>query len=165
MRLSDLIDELVDMYKQSGDLDVRITTEGQVFPEIELSAEDDLLYLKGYQRGDAKPKNGKWIVGLRGGVCPKQWVALKKTPDHGIEIARDADENILYFNSPFEAAMAIRDGEISPEEWSRTVVAGSVGICKRCGSPLFYSFTEGYKYQCFNCDEDFFGFEQEGAQE
>ncbi len=52
MRLPDLIDELVEMYKQSGDLDVRITTEGQTFPVIDLSAEDDVLYLKGYQRGD-----------------------------------------------------------------------------------------------------------------
>lgn len=106
----------------------------------------------------------KWIVGLRGGVCPKKYVAIKKT-DNEIEVARDADGNVLYFNSGKEAAYAMIDGEITLEEAMRTFIEGSVGICKRCGSPLFRSFTEGYKYQCFNCDEDFYGFEQEGAQE
>lgn len=50
----------------------------------------------------------------------------------------------------------------------------SVGTCSRCGSPLFKSlvpvdadsydvFGDGYEYrtQCFCCDEDFYGFEQQ----
>lgn len=36
----------------------------------------------------------------------------------------------------------------------------SVGVCKRCGSPLFKSMISGYTSQCFTCDEDFFDFEQ-----
>lgn len=38
----------------------------------------------------------------------------------------------------------------------------SIGICKKCGSPLFPSDLEerGYVSQCFSCDEDFYGFEQ-----
>lgn len=105
--------------------------------------------------------SGDWIVGLRGGVCPKKYVAIQKT-ENGFEVARDADERPLYFNSGKEAAYAMIDGEITLEEAMRTFIECSVGICKRCGSPLFRSFTEGYKYQCFNCEEDFFDFEQEG---
>ena len=31
--------------------------------------------------------------------------------------------------------------------------------CPRCRNPLFLSDTPGYKYQCFNCDEDFYNVE------
>ena len=31
--------------------------------------------------------------------------------------------------------------------------------CPRCQGPLFLSDTPGYKYQCFNCDEDFYNIE------
>ncbi len=105
-----------------------------------------------------------WIVGLRGGIAPKKWVALKKIGDQkgDFEPARDADRNVLYFNSPSEAVGAMIDGEIKPEEWKETIVAGSVGICKRCGKPLFLSFNKVYSYQCFECEEDFYAFEQEG---
>lgn len=37
----------------------------------------------------------------------------------------------------------------------------SIGTCKRCGSPLFPSFNGEYTSQCFNCEEDFYGFEQD----
>ena len=37
----------------------------------------------------------------------------------------------------------------------------SCGICRRCGSPLFKSLADGYTYQCFTCDEDFYKFEQD----
>lgn len=39
----------------------------------------------------------------------------------------------------------------------------SIGTCDRCGAPLFPSMgdeEEGYKSQCFYCDEDFYDFEQ-----
>ncbi len=34
-------------------------------------------------------------------------------------------------------------------------------ICRRCGAPVFKSNLrkQGYKFQCFECDEDMFGFE------
>ncbi len=50
-------------------------------------------------------------------------------------------------------------GEI-PEEWQ---IRHSVGICKRCGSPLYPSDLPEYAFQCFSCDEDFFRFEQENS--
>ncbi len=102
-----------------------------------------------------------WIVGLRGGVCPKKYVVLKKVYSE-FEVARDADENVLYFNSRSEAVGAMIDGEISSEELKETIVVGSVGICSRCGKPLFLSLNNVYSYQCFECDEDFYAFEQEG---
>lgn len=33
--------------------------------------------------------------------------------------------------------------------------------CPRCGRPLFKSYLPEYAYQCFECDEDFYGFEAE----
>ena len=36
-------------------------------------------------------------------------------------------------------------------------------ICRRCGHPVYESNLkeQGYKYQCFDCDEDMFVFEVE----
>lgn len=31
--------------------------------------------------------------------------------------------------------------------------------CNRCGEPVLKSSTDGYTYQCLNCDEDLFSFE------
>lgn len=36
-----------------------------------------------------------------------------------------------------------------------------IGTCRFCGSPLYESEVDGYKYECLECDEDFYGFEQE----
>ena len=36
-----------------------------------------------------------------------------------------------------------------------------IGVCKFCGSPLYPSKVYGYKYECLECDEDFYAFEQE----
>lgn len=38
----------------------------------------------------------------------------------------------------------------------------SCGVCKMCGNSLFPSLLthSGYAYQCFECDEDYYGFEQ-----
>lgn len=32
--------------------------------------------------------------------------------------------------------------------------------CGRCGGKLLKSFTDGYDYQCYYCDEDFYEFEK-----
>ena len=32
-------------------------------------------------------------------------------------------------------------------------------LCPKCGDPLFRSFINGYTYQCFSCDEDFYKIE------
>lgn len=36
-----------------------------------------------------------------------------------------------------------------------------IGTCRFCGSPLYVSKVFGYKYECLECDEDFYSFEQE----
>ena len=36
-----------------------------------------------------------------------------------------------------------------------------IGTCRFCGSPRYVSKVFGYKYECLECDEDFYGFEQE----
>jgi len=32
--------------------------------------------------------------------------------------------------------------------------------CSKCGAQLYYSDNDDYTYQCFDCDEDFYSFEQ-----
>lgn len=39
-------------------------------------------------------------------------------------------------------------------------VLRSVGWCEYCGAPLFKSETHGYDYKCFECEADFYAFEQ-----
>ncbi len=36
----------------------------------------------------------------------------------------------------------------------------SIGTCKRCGKRLYPSDVDGYTSQCFECNEDFYAFEQ-----
>jgi len=33
--------------------------------------------------------------------------------------------------------------------------------CKKCNNELILSEVEGYKWQCLECDEDFYEFEQD----
>lgn len=35
-----------------------------------------------------------------------------------------------------------------------------VGKCNKCGGSLYFSDTDEYVYQCCDCDEDFYAFEQ-----
>jgi len=37
-------------------------------------------------------------------------------------------------------------------------------LCPRCGKPLWTSDVEGYKYVCFDCDENFYGIEVEESK-
>ena len=56
----------------------------------------------------------------------------------------------------------LRTHGITDEKMEHMMFLENCGICKRCGSPLFPSLLtkQGYKYQCFICDEDFYSFEQ-----
>ena len=53
-----------------------------------------------------------------------------------------------------------RDG-VTDEQMSKMWFVSCIGRCLRCGGPLFPSFLPDYTSQCFDCDEDFYGFEQE----
>ncbi len=75
----------------------------------------------------------------------------------------DADGVAIVFSSKKEGIEALRKANkgIMPEA---VKYLRSVGKCTRCGHPLFRSEIKGYSYQCFNCDEDFYKFEQKGTR-
>lgn len=62
------------------------------------------------------------------------------------------------------------NGQPSISEWLETFDKADIEaaeslrtdkVCKFCVSPLYKSEIDGYAYQCFKCDEDFYAFEQE----
>ena len=62
----------------------------------------------------------------------------------------------------FDSADAARE-YLEQYDWpdvKESQIRESVGRCRLCGSPLFESDIEEYDCQCFDCDEDFFDFEQ-----
>lgn len=72
-------------------------------------------------------------------------------------------------NGPYDAMIFL--GTQNAENYARNNMAEhyprvlkALKTCKRCGAPLFYSFfkdqEQGYAYQCFACEEDFFACEQ-----
>jgi len=73
----------------------------------------------------------------------------------------DAEGSVRVFDDLEQAKQELRDAGYRSEELRRMTFLRSCGICRRCRSPLFKSLIPGYKYQCFTCDEDFCGFEQE----
>lgn len=72
------------------------------------------------------------------------------------------DDSIMMFDSAEQAKSWLIMQGVTDEELSVMTFLESCGTCKRCGSPLFPSLLkkDGYTYQCFNCDEDFYAFEQ-----
>lgn len=81
---------------------------------------------------------------------------------NGDEYLLDNDGAELVFNSEEQAReFLIEKGGYTSENVDDCVrYHHSIGTCKRCGFPLFESHTPGYTYLCINCDEDFYGFEQ-----
>ena len=90
-----------------------------------------------------------------------KWIVSVASDPEVFEPAKDWDGRIIYFDSLEDIIAAMKDGGATDEEILKARVWKSSGVCKRCGHPLFKSSIDGYKYQCFNCDEDFYGFEQE----
>lgn len=56
-----------------------------------------------------------------------------------------------------ERARLVRDGIYPMFGWRKKKNTGK--RCPRCCGPLFLSDIPGYKYQCFNCEEDFYSIE------
>ena len=67
--------------------------------------------------------------------------------------------NGIPINSELEFILDNEHG-MTGEDMSFFSFLHSCGVCCRCGTPLFPSLMEGYTYQCFKCDEDFYSFEQ-----
>lgn len=93
--------------------------------------------------------------------------AIIARPVGGITINSDSefllDDNgeVRVFNSPKEARTFLIANGVDPEELRHMTIMESCGTCRRCGSPLFKSLLNGYDYQCFTCDEDFYKYEQD----
>ena len=79
-----------------------------------------------------------------------------------IEYLLDEDDSVRMFDSAEQAKSWLFMQGVTDEELSVMTFLESCGTCKRCGSPLFPSLLkkDGYTYQCFTCDEDFYAFEQ-----
>ncbi len=82
---------------------------------------------------------------------------------NGLEYILDGDDEIRYFDSIDEAKTLLREHGYDDEDMEDYLVfkESEDRTCFRCGSPLFKSNIQGYTYQCFHCDEDFYAFEQE----
>lgn len=78
-----------------------------------------------------------------------------------LEFLLDDDRNVRMFDSPKQARSFLVAAGVEPDELRHMAIMESCGICRRCGSPLFKSLADGYTYQCFTCDEDFYKFEQD----
>ena len=83
---------------------------------------------------------------------------------NGDEYILDDDGHEIVFSSEDQALeFLVEKGGYTEENVENSVnLHHSVGTCKKCGFPLFQSRNPDYKYECFNCDENFYGFEQEG---
>lgn len=84
------------------------------------------------------------------------------TINEELEFLSDDEGKILYLDGITEAEKYMREHGIDAEEMRHMKFLASCGTCFRCGAPLFPSLLPGYKYQCFECDEDFYSFEQKG---
>ena len=73
----------------------------------------------------------------------------------------DEDGYPIIFKCRQGAVEQLKADGVTDEQMSKMWFVNSVGVCSRCGYPLFPSFLPDYTSQCFNCDEDFYGFEQE----
>ena len=82
---------------------------------------------------------------------------------NGDEYLLDKDGNEIVFSSEDQALeFLVEKGGYTEDNVERSVnLHHSVGTCRKCGFPLFLSRNPEYKYECLNCDEDFYEFEQE----
>ncbi len=78
-----------------------------------------------------------------------------------LEFLLDDSGEIRVFDSPEQAKSFLIANGVDTEELRHMTIMESCGICRRCGSPLFKSLLDGYAYQCFTCDEDFYKYEQD----
>lgn len=96
--------------------------------------------------------------------------AIVARPVDGITITDDLEFllddgfEVRVFDSPEKARSFLIANGVELEELRDMTIMESCGTCRRCGSPLFRSLLEGYAYQCFTCDEDFYSFEQDTRQ-
>ena len=76
------------------------------------------------------------------------------------EYVLNSKGEVQIFDSVEDAERFLWEHGMSDEEREFVDISESVGVCKRCGSQIFPSPVDGYTFQCFTCDEDFYEFEQ-----
>ena len=82
---------------------------------------------------------------------------------NGDEYLLNEDGYVMVFASKEDAAGYLKAHGVCDVEVERSLngdgpftIEESIGTCPRCGGPLFASDIDGYDYQCFDCDEDFY---------
>ena len=83
------------------------------------------------------------------------------TLNGNLEFLLDDAGKLRVFDSPEEAKSFLIASGVDAEGLRHMTIMESCGTCCRCGSPLFKSLIDGYDYQCFTCNEDFYKFEHE----
>ena len=78
------------------------------------------------------------------------------------EATIDDDSGTIIFASIDAGREWLQRNGYSDEEATNAAYLRSIGVCKKCGAPLFPSLLPDYAYQCFQCDEDFYAIEQGG---
>ena len=78
-----------------------------------------------------------------------------------LEFLLDDSGAVRVFDSLEQARSFLTATGVGPEDLRHMTIMESCGTCCRCGSPLFKSLSPGYSFQCFNCDKDFYQFEQD----
>lgn len=84
-----------------------------------------------------------------------------------IENDGDEGEVTFYDNDMYDAvkehikviSIAINDPLCGLENKKAIRTRPTGKFCPRCGQPIYRSTIKEYTWQCFHCDEDFYGFE------
>lgn len=117
--------------------------------------------------GDGKTEYGYYIDHEEDGI--NEWHDLRSVEPN---LLYACDGEVCVVSDKFEAdgktvySIHLHDEEYARKFWLTAaefeIASNSpVGKCRFCGSDLYHSANNEYEYQCFNCDEDFYKFEQD----
>ena len=82
--------------------------------------------------------------------------------DGSMEYFSRRDGSLWIFHSRNDAEAALQIDGIDSDEIASLTFVRSNKRCRFCGASLFPSDNPDYDWQCFQCDEDFYDFEQRG---
>lgn len=97
---------------------------------------------------------------------PKYVIKIPGDPrvTDNMEYIENTAGDVAVFGSKDEATQYLINAQVGDEKIECAEFVRSIGMCKKCGSPLFPSDLPDYKSQCFECDEDFYSIEQEDTK-
>lgn len=91
-------------------------------------------------------------------------VSYKERPEQvsgDCDLYCDENGNPIVFKNRSSAIERLNQDGVTDEQMSKMWFISCIGVCFKCGGPLFPSFLPDYTSQCFGCDEDFYSFEQD----